>query len=303
MFDPASPAAAYTPSPAPFTEDMFQAKKPKRNNKKTFGLVGGGVGVLAVVGVVLALTLPGKSPAPAPGPTTTGSRTTDAAVKACPADSSGGLSAAARWTLRGTSGDCAEAPSRTHALTLAGGADFATSDTRGQVLRVDGNDAVATVSNSGILNTSSSFTVSIWVYYTTFDRTAYSTALAFHGQVLDSFAIEYNPGSGGWTFNHTTEDSAGAKFASAASKTEPKARTWTHLVGVFNAQAKTLALYVDGKQVAERAGVAAWNAKNEITLGADVNQSGSTAAAMQGELSDLQLFDSAMTAQQVADLK
>jgi serine/threonine-protein kinase len=302
MFDPNSPAASYNPSPAPFTEDMFQPRKSKRNTKKLALLGGGGVAVVAVVGVVLALTLGGgKSPAPSPISTGTGGTSTLAAVPACPADSAA-VTAAARWTLAGTLGDCTQSPSHTDALTLAKGASFSTSGSRGKVLRVNGDTGVATVSNADIVNTSKSFTVSVWVDYTTFDKTAYTTVLAFHGQLLDSFAIEYNPGSKGWTFNHTSEDSAGAKYSSAASKTAPKANSWTHLVGVYDADAKTMTLYVNGAQVAQRTGVAAWNAKNEITLGADVNQSGSVAAAMEGELSDLQVFQKALTVNQVASI-
>ena len=307
MFDPGSSAASYTPSPAPFTEDMFQTKKPKRNNKK-YALIGGGA-VVVVAGVVLALTLGGgNSPTPKPistGPT--GSRGTATAVavavKPCPAEAAVGVTASASWTLAGTPGDCSLAPSNTDSLTLADGAVFGASPSHGKVLRVDGNNAVATVSNSDIVNTANSFTASIWVDLTSFDKTAYSTVLAFHGQTSDAFTVEYNPGSGGWTFNHTTTNGAGAKYISAASKTAPKANSWTHLIAVYDAGAKSMALYVDGTPVIQHNAVAAWDATNEITLGGALNQSGATVAAMDGELSDLQIFDSALTAEQVAKIR
>ena len=306
MFDPGSPASSYTPAPAPFTEDMFQAKKPKRNNKKLALLGGGGVAVVAVVGVVLALTLGGgKSPAPAPMTTGTGgtSTSTAAAVQACPAEAAVGVPASARWTLAGTPGDCSLAPSNTDELTLANGAAFVSSGSHGQVLHVNGNAAVATVPNNNIVNTSTSFTVSIWVDLTSFDKSKYSTVLAFQGKVEDAFTIEYNPGWGSWAFNHTTKNGAGAEWVAAAGKTAPQANTWTHLVGVFDSSAQTMTLYVDGAQVVQRTGVTAWNGNNEIALGANINGSGATFAAMTGELSDLQIFDSALTAKQAAAIQ
>ena len=306
MFDPNSPSSSFTPSPAPFTEDMFQAKKPKRNNKKLALLGGGGVAVVAVVGVVLALTLGGGN-SPAPNPiatgTSTGGTTTTVAVQACPAEASVGVPASARWTLAGTPGDCSLAPSNSDALTLANGAAFAASASHGQVLRVDGNAAVATVPNNNIVNTSTSFTVSIWVDLTTYDKTKYSTVLAFQGKVEDAFTIEYNPGWGSWAFNHTTKNGAGAQWVAAAGKAAPKANTWTHLVGVFDSSAQSMSLYVDGTQVVQRNNITAWDANNEIALGANINQSGATFAAMTGNLSDLQIFDSALTAKQVAAIQ
>ncbi|HET9168873.1 MAG TPA: protein kinase [Actinospica sp.] len=297
MFDPNNPASTFTPSPAPFTEDMFQAKKPKRNNKR-LALVGGGVAVVAVAGVVLALTLGGgNSPAPKPIATGTGSA---AVVAACPAETSVGVPASARWTLAGSFGDCSLAPSTTDSLTPANGASFGSAGSRGQVLEITGGSAIATVPNNSIVNTANSFTVSIWVNLTSFDKSKYSTVLAIQGKTEDAFTVEYNPGWGSWAFNHTTVEGPSAQWVAAAGKTVPQTNTWTHLVGVYDSSGKTMTLYVDGAQVVQRTGVTAWNGDNEIVLGANVNQSGAAFAPMTGQLSDLQIFDSALTAKQVA---
>jgi serine/threonine protein kinase len=277
MFEPNSSAAAFTPNPPPFTDQMLVLKKPKRDKRK-LGLIGGGIAVLAVVGVVLALTLgggksnsPQAAPAGSPSAGSTGNTASAAAVAACPAETAVGVQAAARWTLAGTVGDCELSPSTADSLTLANGAAYVNAGSRGEVLAFEGGSADATVANNSIVNTASSFTVSIWVNLQSYTKTDYSTVLTLQGASMDAYDIEYNPGWGGWAFNHTTEDGAGATWVAAASKTPqpPQTNTWTHLVGVYDSSAQTMSLYENGTNVITRTGVTGWNGDSKITLGAN----------------------------------
>lgn len=306
MFEPNSPAASFTPNPPPFTDQMLVLKKPKRDKRK-FALIGGGVAAVAVVGVVLALTLGGgKTPTPQPTAAGTGTGTAAAVVQACPAETAVGVQAAARWTLAGTAGDCSLAPSNTDSFTLANGAAFVDSGSHGEVLAFEGGTADATVANDSIVNTASSFTVSIWVDLQSYTKSKYSTVLTFQGSTMDAFDLEYNPGWDGWAFNHTTEDGAGATWVAAAAKvpTPPKTNVWTHLVGVYDSSAQEMTLYVNGTNIISRTGVTGWDGDAKITLGANsYPASGSTYAPMTGELSDLQIFDSALTAKQVGAIQ
>jgi serine/threonine protein kinase, bacterial len=302
MFDPNASASSFPQSPPPFTDEMFSPKKPKRDKRKLALLGGGGVAVLAVVGLVLALTLGGgNSPNPQPGASGTGAAVV--AVQPCPAETAVGVQAAARWTLAGSAGDCSLAPSNANSLTLAGGATYVDSGARGKVLAFEGGSAVASVRNNSIVNTASSFTVSIWVDLQSYSKSKYSTVLAFQGSSVDAYTIEYNPGWGGWAFNHTTIDGSGASWVAAAAKTAPKTNTWTHLVGVYNSSSHTLSLFENGTKVVERTGITGWNGDSKITLGANSYPSGAIYTPMTGELSDLQIFDSALTATQVAAIQ
>ncbi len=291
----------FSSNPPPFTEDMFAPKKPPRRSRKPLLIGGGAVAAVAVVGVALALTLGGTSPTPAPTPTA-GHSSAPVVLPDCPAESAVGVPASARWTLAGNAADCSVAPAVTNSLKLAHGAAWTTSAPRGTVLGLGSGNAVATVPNSGFVNTADSFSVSIWVYLDTLDTSKFSTVLAMQGNSIDAFRLEYNPGWGGWAFNRSSADSPKANWVAAGTKTAPKTQTWTHLVGVYDATAKTMTLYVDGTMAAQATKVTTWNANVQIMLGADVYQNGTAYNGMLGKLSDLQIFDSALTADQVSVL-
>jgi serine/threonine-protein kinase len=295
-------------SPPPFTEDMFAARKPKRGWRKPLLIAGPVVAVLVIAGLVFALTSGNKnSPQPVAGASTssTASHTTAVvALPACPTDEAPvGIAASARWTLSGTAADCSVAPASTNSLTLAHGARWTTSSSRGQVLDLPAAGGVATVPNSGFVNTANSFTLSIWVYLDEFTKNRYSTVMILQGNSIDAFRLEYNPGWGGWAFNYSDKDSPSATLTAAATRTPPTTKAWTHLVAIYDSAAKTATLYVNGKQVAQTTNVVGWDATAQVALGSDIYQNGNTYDGMTGDLSNLQIFDSALTANQVASLQ
>jgi serine/threonine-protein kinase len=295
----------FTPNPPPFTEDMFTVKKPQRRWRKPLLIGLPVVAVLVAGGLIAALTLGGGN-SPTPKPIAAGTSTSSPAavtVASCPAEASVGIAASARWTLDGTPGDCSVAPSTANSLTLTHGARWTNSSSHGHVLKLDTGNAVATVPNTGFVNTSASFSVSIWVYLSTLNKSKYSTVLIMQGNSIDAFKLEYNPGWGGWAFNRSSEDNPKATWIAAASKTAPKTNAWTHLVGVYDAAAKTMSLYINGTLAAQTPGVVAWDANAQIALGANIYQNGTTYDGLVGNLSDLQIFDSALTAKQVSELQ
>ena len=307
MFEPGSPVSAFTPSPPPFTDDLLRAKKPKRNRKKLVAVGGGTVAVLAVVGVVAALMLgkSGGSPSPVPLASTTGTHPTSASPSSpatCPAEAAVGAQPAADWTLAGSLVDCEQASSAGDSFVLSGGAAW-TSTSRGKALQFNDVDAVATVRNNGIVNTANSFTVAIWVELDSFDKAKSATVIAFQSKTDDSFDLEYNSGSQGWAFNHTTVQGPGAQWVAVAGKSLPQVYSWTHLVAVYNAKTRTMALYVNDHEVASHAGEVGWNGDYDIVLGANTTPNGATYAPLTGRLSDLQIFGTALSTGQVAAIQ
>jgi hypothetical protein len=287
---------AFTPSPPPFTEDMFAPHKPQRGSKRTLWIVGAVVLVLALAGGGFALLSGSGSNKPQASGTATA--TALASTAGCPAQT--GPTASARWTLAGTAADCAAS---SNALTLANGAAFANQSPRGPVLRFTGGYANATVPTSGVVNTSSGFTVSVWVYLDSYNKAQYATVLSFFGRNQAAFELQYNPGWHGWAFNRSSGDSLGASWVAAAGGGYPQDATWTHLVGVYDASGKTLTLYVDGKAVSTRTGISAWQAGGKLSIGANINAGGAASEGMTGDVSNLELFDSALSAQQIAGLQ
>lgn len=310
MFEPGSAVSAFTPSPPPFNDSMLRTQKPKRSRKKLVAVGGGTVAVLAVVGVVAALML-SKSGGGTPTPVIvagsgTGGHTTASASpgspSTCPAEAAVGALPAAYWTLSGNGDDCSRTPSTTDAFALSGGAAW-TSTSRGKALQFQSASAVATAQNDGIVNTANSFTVSIWVELDSFDKTKSATVIAFQSKTDDSFDLEYNAGWQGWAFNHTTVQGPGAQWvAAAANKALPKTYSWTHLVGVYSAKARTMTLYENNRSVATHTGVTGWNGDYDIVLGANTTPNGTTYAPLAGRVSDLQIFGTALSAGQVASI-
>ena len=307
MFEPGSPVSAFTPSPPPFTDDLLRAKKPKHNRKKLAAVGGGTVAVLVAAGVVAALMLGkgGGSPSPVPLANSTGTHAASASPSSpatCPAEPAVGAQPAADWTLAGTLVDCEQASSAADSFVLSGGAAW-TSTSRGKALEFQNVDAVATARNNGIVNTANSFTVAIWVELDSFDKTKSATVIAFQSKTDDSFDLEYNSGSQSWAFNHTTVQGPGAQWVAVAGKTLPQTYSWTHLVAVYNATTRTMALYENDREVASRNGVVGWNGDYDIVLGANTTPNGATYAPITGRLSDLQIFGTALNTSQVAAIQ
>lgn len=290
----------FVSGPPPFTDEMFVPKRrPRAGRKKALVAGGAVVAVLAVAGAVFALTSGGggggKSQASG---TPSATASVESSPAGCPAQV--GAVPTARWTLAGGVADCTSASSP---LVLANGASFTSQSQRGQVLGFSGGYASATVPVAGVVDTSQSFTVSVWVYLDSYDKSQYSTVLAFLGQTQSAFELQYNPGWKSWAFNRSSGDSLSAKWIAAAGNTPPATGTWTHLVGVYDSSAQTLSLYVDGTAVATRTGVTGWKATGKLVVGADLNSGGAAFEGMTGDVSNLEIFASALSASDIAALQ
>jgi len=146
----------------------------------------------------------------------------------------------------------------THPLTLAGGAAFDARARRGDLpadqsadhsLGLNGSTGYAAASGP-VLNHTTSFTVSGWAYLT--DAGHNSVVL---GQTADDatsagFALYYSTAYHKWIFNwHWIDPATGkAKFIRSLADLEyPATKVWTHLTGVYDTQASTIQLYVNGR--------------------------------------------------------
>ena len=312
MFDPnyanAPANAPFTPSPPPFTDDMLSMKKARGGNRKKLLIgVGAVLAVAAVGGLVFALTS-GNSPKPQPVAIATGTATgTSVATGAAstgpsfavdPTCSTQGVTAAARWLLDGTPAACS---SSTGSLNLFGNATWASASSEGSVLKLNGQTSRATIPIGSIIDTARSFTVSAWVELSTTLKST-QTVVAFQGKKVDAFKLQYDAGQKSWAFSRSSADVVGAQWAPAADSKTPALNSWTHLVGVYNAGAHSLSLYVNGTDVANRAGVTGWQANGKITIGASLDSTGNPFEALDGEISQVEIFGSALTSTQVASL-
>ncbi|WP_370192046.1 LamG-like jellyroll fold domain-containing protein [Streptacidiphilus sp. MAP5-52] len=187
-------------------------------------------------------------------------------------------------------------------LNLSGtGATWTSDATRGEVLTLDGTAGDATTSNTGVINTTASYTVSVWVKLPSLPN--HNVTIVSENGTNDSpfyLQYNYNGGTPGWGMNTTTSDITGPAFADAFAA-GATANTWTHLVGVYNNATKTAQLYVNGHLAATKAGVTAWAASGPLLVGA-AQYDATMTDFVPGSVSDVQDFNYALTPNQVTAL-
>ncbi|MBF9069164.1 hypothetical protein I2501_14155 [Streptacidiphilus sp. NEAU-YB345] len=182
-------------------------------------------------------------------------------------------------------------------LTLSGtGATWTNDATRGEVLSFDGTAGDAATANTGVINTTGSYSISAWVKMT--NTTTYNTAVGEAGVNSDAFYLQYSKGYNAWAFVSPSSDSASpSSYPHAAASTAPTLNTWTHLVGVFNAATKTMSLYVNGTLAGTGTNTTPWAASGVLHIG-----SAGGSNYFPGEISNVQAYNYALTPNQVTAL-
>jgi hypothetical protein len=151
--------------------------------------------------------------------------------------------------------------------TLSGGTSWTGGRAGGgdQAVAFDaGTGAAATA--GPVLNTSHSFSVAAWVRLT--DASRWYTAVSQDGVNASGFQLQYNFGDNNWQFNLPYADTPTPNVYDARSGFAPRLGVWTHLVGVYDAGAGTVSLYVNGVLAGTGAAPAvSWNASGPLTIG------------------------------------
>jgi hypothetical protein len=97
---------------------------------------------------------------------------------------------------------------------------------------------------SGLLSTTSSFSVSAWVKIS--DKSIYRTVVSQDGNNISGFFLQYNKGADRWGFVMYGADSTGATRYEVVGTQTPELNAWYHLIGVYDSTAHTIKLYVNG---------------------------------------------------------
>jgi hypothetical protein len=147
-----------------------------------------------------------------------------------------------------------------------------------------------------VLDTSRSFTVSAWAKVD--DLKGFYTVVSQHGSLQDAFQIRYSYDVNRWIFGMTTSDSATEDYQWALSDQVSQPGQWTLVTGVFDRTAMQIKLYVNGKRQATRSVSSVWQATGATFIG---SMSGRT-AFFKGSISQVQLWNRAMTDDQIAAL-
>jgi hypothetical protein len=211
-----------------------------------------------------------------------------------------GLPPVGSWTLDdGTGTTAADSSGQGHPLTISG-ADFDDAGRVGGSLVFNGVGDHATASTS-VVDTSKSFTLSAWARLTDFSEGA---VVGIFGSQGIAAQLYYSQGVNRWLFMQNVADSTAAAQTRSDSVEPPMLGVWTHLLGVYDANAKTMTLYVNGRsQGSTSFTYVPWKATGPLELGW-FRFGGNHGAAFTGSIDDVKAYPrilSAAEAKVVAD--
>ncbi|MFD1500255.1 LamG-like jellyroll fold domain-containing protein [Streptosporangium lutulentum] len=151
-----------------------------------------------------------------------------------------------------------------------------------------------------VVDTGDNFTVTAWARLTGTGATA--TAVTQEGGRTGAFALQYSKADDRWALTRTGSDADAATTVRALSSAAPRLNEWTHLAGVYDAAARQLSLYVNGKLESSVAFTTQpWNATGPLTIGrGKVN--GAATEFFPGDIDEVRAYGRAMFADEVADL-
>ncbi len=164
----------------------------------------------------------------------------------------------------------------------------------------DGASGYASTPGPGPVDTTDSFSVAAWAAFGR-DPHPYQTVVSQIGYVAGAFGLGYGPS--GWAFGMKTADSSDSSTSFGARSSAPAVQVdrWVHLVGVYDASAHQIRLYVDGQPVASADFTATWQAKGPLTIGR--GQGNARAENFwPGAIAQVEVYAHALSDQEVADL-
>ncbi|WP_433439624.1 LamG domain-containing protein [Nonomuraea sp. CA-141351] len=197
-----------------------------------------------------------------------------------------------QWAFEGNASDTAFLGERDG--TLNGDASYAPGAV-GTGLKLAGNGSV-TAPNS--VRTDASFSVSAWVKLE--DRSIARAVVSQDGPSFPGFDLWYRPEDGGkWAFGMTTAGTNAEGPELAWSSKVAQDGVWTHLAGVYDAQAKTLKLYVNGDLNSTVTRTAApWQSTGPVRIG-QTQWNGKIVDNWTGLIDEVQVHDRVLTASEI----
>ncbi|WP_377343917.1 LamG-like jellyroll fold domain-containing protein [Plantactinospora siamensis] len=176
--------------------------------------------------------------------------------------------------------------------------DASTTSTAGGVANFNGVYTMR--SQDRVLDTTQSYSVSAWAKVA--DLTTGHTIVGQGGNNHGAFFLQYSISLKKWAFISPSSDSATpSAYYSANSSTALTANTWVHLVGVFDASTKGMALYVNNVAGTPGTNPTPFASTQGLTIGGNSygNGGGNT---MKGSVDNVQVYQRALTPAEVSTL-
>jgi alpha-L-arabinofuranosidase len=206
---------------------------------------------------------------------------------------------AAHWTFDDGGGTtAADSSGNGHTATLGTGAGWAAGNVGTNAMTLNGTSTAVATATGPVVNTAGSFTASAWVKLNSLS--GYQTFVSIAGTTVAGFFLQLRGDTGTFGFARLSSDAnGGATLVSAPSA--PVTGTWYHLVGVDDATAGTLTLYIDGQSIGTVPFTSGWTAGGDTLIGHGFYNGGQV-DFVNGSIDDVELFSSALSAAQVVAL-
>lgn len=227
-------------------------------------------------------------------------------VAEAPLASGGSQGCIASWAFDQNSGNTVtDTSGNGHDATVVGDnlAWIKSTHPGGSGLRMDGSD-FAEVQNA-VVNTAQSFSVSAWVSLDKIEAKKYQTFVSIDGNDISGFYLQFNPyaggGAGRFEFDRMQSDMKSAPKISAKAKASISTKTWYHLVGVYDADAKNISIYLNGKLQESVPYTGGWQATGRTAIGRGLS-GGHDRNFLTGVIHDVRFYASALTANEIKKL-
>src|SRR3989304_873439 len=172
---------------------------------------------------------------------------------------------AAHWTFdEGMGTIAADVSGNGHTATLGTGVSWTDGNVGTDAISLTGTANGVAPAAGPVVDPSGSFTASAWVEFESLS--GYQTVVSIAGNTVAGFYLQLRGDTGAFAFARLSSDANGiATFVSAP--TQPVVGTWYHIVGVNDATAGTLTLYVDGQAMGSTAYSGGWEATGDTLIG------------------------------------
>lgn len=149
------------------------------------------------------------------------------------------------------------------------------------------------------VRTDRSFSVAAWVLLT--DTNTWATAVSQDGTSASGFFLQYSLQEDRWAFSIVTADAKVLPAVRALDREAPQVGTWTHLVGVYDAERREQRLYVNGQHAGAIKRTRVWSATGPLRIGR-AQWGGFPADHWRGSIRDVVTAQRAITPAEIASL-
>ncbi len=157
-------------------------------------------------------------------------------------------------------------------------------------LHLSGQDSSMAFIPQPVVDTTHSYTVAAWVKVDAAE--GFQTFVSIDGARVSGFFLQLRGDNGRFAFTALAEDKeANGTYAASAAGPEPD--VWHHLAGVFDAEKKTLSLYVNGVLQETVSAKGVWKATGDTLIGRG-KFAGKPADFVRGDIDDVRIYPAAL---------